>query len=270
MKVYGNLERAQLESRTSNVSGAASITGLIWWRSDSGKIFFSDGTNAYAILRNDGKAIIGNSATASQNIRLHRGAAGVLQFTTEADVTAEGSLSTSLNQISARLENYTNAGKPSAANAGRVIWTTDLSVLQVDTGAAWVQINTSGGGAAWDVILGSSAQVTAGTATHSSWASAIAAASAGDTIKVLEGSWTENVTVTKQLNIEGNGYGSYVDGTFTFDSSSDRSLLSGIRLSGNMTLNSGANLISVSDVWFAATKTFIDNGTANLLSGFQE
>lgn len=269
MKVYGNLERASIESRTSNVTGAASITGLIWWRSDTSRLFMSDGTNAYAILRNDGKAIIGNSATTSQNIRLHRGAAGVLQFTTEADTTAEGSLSTSLNQISARLENYTDGSKPSAANAGRLIWTTDISKLQVDTGASWVQINTSLTNI-FDFVIGSAAQVTAGTATHSTWASAIAAASAGDTIQVLEGTWTENVTVDKQLHIEGNGYGTNLTGSITFSSSSDKSSLDNVRMSDNLTLDSGADLISVNNIWFATGKSFVDNGTGNLLSGFQE
>lgn len=124
--------------------------------------------------------------------------------------------------------------------------------------------------AVWDFIIGSGAQVTSGAATHSTWASAIAAASAGDTIKVLEGSWTENVTVDKQLHIEGNGYGSYLNGSLTFNSSSDRSYVSLIRLADNVTLNSGADLIKVESVWLASGKTFIDNGTGNLVEGFQE
>lgn len=267
-KIYGPLERAQLEVKTTDYSAA--ITGTIWWDSSTFQVKTCDGTNVRALLRNDSKAIIGNSGTSSQNIRFHRGAAGVLQLVSGADATSEGSLSTSLNQISAKLENYTDAGKPAAGNAGRLIWITDLTVLKYDTGSTWVAIAPGTTSAIYDAIVGSSAQVTAGTATHSTWASAIAAVSAGDTIKILEGSWTENVTVSKQLNIIGNGYGSYLDGTLTFNSSSDRSKLEAIRMSGDLTLDSGADLISVSDVWFAANKTFVDNGTGNVLSGFQE
>ena len=72
-------------------------------------------------------------------------------------------------------------------------------------------------------------------ATHSTWASAIAAASATNTIKVLEGSWTENVTIAKQLCIEGSGYGSNLTGSITFDTSSDRFCFNGIPIYNNST-----------------------------------
>lgn len=143
MKIYGTLIRAALETIADP---AAAIVGRFWWNSTDGQVKVDDGTNVRALLRNDAKARIGNSGTASQNVRFHRGAAGVLQFVAGDDATAEGSLSTSLNQISARLENYTFAGKPAAANAGRVVWITDRSSAMVDTGAAWVPVGSGGGG----------------------------------------------------------------------------------------------------------------------------
>lgn len=267
MYIWSQLENASLENKSADYS--AGVAGRFWWNRTTGQIKVDDGTNIRAVLRNDAKALIGNSGTASQNIRFHRGASGVLQFTLGDDATSEGSLTTSLNQISARLENYTDAGKPAAGNAGRVIWTTDLTRLQVDTGSGWSPI-TSATGAMWDAVIGSAGQVSAGTATHSTWASAIAAVSAGDTIQVLEGSWTETVSIDKQLNIVGNGYGSYVDGTITFTNAADRAHLSNIRCSSDITLNSGADLISVDNVWLASGKSFVDNGTGNLLQAFQE
>lgn len=270
-KIYGTLERAALETITSEPS--VGITGRLWWNSTLGQARLDDGTNIRSILRNDAKAVIGNHASAVNNTRLHRGASGVLQFVAGSDATAEGTLSTSLSQISARLESYTDVGKPAFGNAGRVIWTTDLLQLQVDTGSAWLVQPSSGTAsrvnALYTWVLGSAAQVTAGTATHSTWASLIAAASSGDSVKVLVGTWTESVSITKTLYIEGSGYGSNLTGTVTF-TGANRCLLAGIRASGDITLDSSSTLNSVRDVWLASGKTFVDNGTGNLLSGFQE
>lgn len=312
MKLYGQLENAQIENKSSDYS--AGVVGRIWWRTDLGRAHLDDGTNIRALLRNDQKAIFGNSGTANNNIRFHRGANGVLQLVIGGDVTVEGTLSTSLNQLSVRHENYTFAGKPAAGNAGRQIWisdskismlddgtiwfgtkvesytnagkpafgnagriifVTDLVEMQFDTGSAWASIPSTSGTAArvsalYDAVIGDAGQVASGAATHSDWASAIAAVSAGDTIQVLEGTWVENVTVNKQLNIKGNGYGSYINGSLTFTSAADKSTFKNIRLSDNITLNSGADLIKVEDVWLASGKSFVDNGTGNLLEGFQE
>ncbi len=230
-----------------------------------------DATNIRALLRNDQKAIFGNSGTAAQNIRFHRGAAGVLQLVSGADATAEGTLSTALNQLSAKIESYTNSGKPAFGNAGRIIWVTDIPELEIDSGTAWISVAVGSRiNSIYDFVIGSTAQVSSGVATHDTWAGAIAAASAGDSIKVLEGTWTENVSVDKQLRIEGNGYGSNLTGSITFTSTADRSYLSLVRASDSVTINSGANLIKVESVWLASGKTFVDNGTGNLVEGFTE
>lgn len=144
MKVYGQLEKAALEVSASDLSGT--VTGLMSWNSTSTQAKVSDGTNVRALLRNDLKAIIGNSGTANDNSRFHRGAAGVLQILQAGDATAEGSLSTALNQLSSRVENYTNAGLPAVGNAGRVAYVTDLALLKVDTGSVWQPVGSGGGG----------------------------------------------------------------------------------------------------------------------------
>lgn len=148
MKVYGNLERAGLEALSSNPS--AGTLGRFWWNTTDGKAYLDKSANNRPFLLNDDKAILGNSGTASENIRFHRGAAGVIQFLSGADTTAEGTLSTALNQLSARVENYTDAGKPAFGNAGRIIYITDQQKTLLDTGSAWKQV---GGGAL--VITGS-------------------------------------------------------------------------------------------------------------------
>jgi len=138
MKVYGNLEAAAVESLASNPAG--NVTGRFWWNSTTLRLTLDDGTNKLAILRNDQVLILGTSGTAANNVRINRGANALLQFVTGGDTTAEGTLSTSLAQISARLENYTNAAKPAFGNAGRSIYITDLADLYVDTGSAWKAI----------------------------------------------------------------------------------------------------------------------------------
>ncbi len=119
-------------------------------------------------------------------------------------------------------------------------------------------------------ILGSVAQVTAGLATHSTWAAIIAAASAGDVIRVLPGTWVENVTVSKQLQIEGGGYGSYINGSLTFSSAADRCTVNGLRVNNDITLNSGADGNIIKNVFLPSGKTFVDNGSGNLLEGMVE
>jgi hypothetical protein len=144
MNVYGQLIKAALEVSASSLS--ASVTGLMAWNSTSGKMEVSDGTNVRAMLRNDGAAIIGNNGTANNNIRFHRGASGVLQFVQGGDATAEGTLSTNLIQISGRIENYANGSLPAAGSAGRLAWVTDLSIVKIDNGSAWVAVGSGGGG----------------------------------------------------------------------------------------------------------------------------
>lgn len=142
-KIYGNLERASFESLSSDPG--STVVGRVIWNSTEGRAKVADGSAIRALLRNDLKCVIGNSGTAAENIRLHRGAAGVLQFLSGADATAEGSLSTALNQISGRQENYATGSLPSAGNAGRLAFDTTVAFLKVDNGSAWKTLVTTDG-----------------------------------------------------------------------------------------------------------------------------
>lgn len=139
MHVYGELLFADLHNLGADPS--AGKIGRIYWNTVSTKVMLDDGTNIYAMLRNDGKAIIGNNGTANSNVRFHRGAAGVLQLVLGGDATAEGTLSTSLAQISAKLENYITGSLPAAANAGRLAMDTTVTSPKFDTGAAWITLS---------------------------------------------------------------------------------------------------------------------------------
>ena len=138
MKVNSQLERAQLETVTA--LPAAATAGRIVWNTVTGQASLDDATNYRALLRNDGKAIIGNSATASDNIRFHRGGAGVLQIVSGSDVTAEGSLSTSIAQLGYRAVNYATVSLPATGNAGRIAFDTTTLTPKFDNGSAWNEL----------------------------------------------------------------------------------------------------------------------------------
>ena len=106
-KIYGEIQDACIENLSSDPS--ATTAGRIWRNTTSDLIKTDNGSNKRALLRNDGNLVVGNNGTANNNVRLHRGAASVLQFVQGGDSTAEGSLSTSLALISARMETYTDA-----------------------------------------------------------------------------------------------------------------------------------------------------------------
>jgi len=138
MYVYGQLKQAQLQNTATDLSAAP--VGLIWYNTALKQARFSDGAKTINILANDGYCVLGTSATASENIRLHKAGAGVLQFVQGDDVTAEGSLATALNKLSFQFESYTTAALPAAGSAGRTVWNTTDSLLNVDTGATWVAL----------------------------------------------------------------------------------------------------------------------------------
>lgn len=139
-KIYGQLEKAALENLSS--APAAAVIGRTWWNTTSGKQEIDDGTLVRAMLRNDGKAVLGNSGTAGDNIRLHRGGVGILQLVTGADVTAEGSMSTALAIFSAKHESFATGSLPAAGNTGRVVYDTTTTALKVDNGSAFVHIDS--------------------------------------------------------------------------------------------------------------------------------
>lgn len=122
----------------------------------------------------------------------------------------------------------------------------------------------------YDAIAGSAQEVTDGAATHSTVQAAHDAVSTGGRILILNGTFTENLSVSKQVTIEGKGRSSVINGTVTFTSAADYSMLRSCKVANDITLNSGADAIYVKEIWLASGKTFIDNGSANVLEAIQE
>jgi hypothetical protein len=90
-----------------------------------------------------------------------------------------------------------------------------------------------------DAIVGSAADVTYGRATHSSIQSAINDLVDSSRILILAGTYTENITVNKRIQILGVGYDSFINGTFNI--TGDKSITRDIRINGNVTISGNDN-----------------------------
>src|SRR6266436_7653035 len=144
MKVYGQLENAQLEVVSSDPSLVP--VGRVWFNKTSGYAELCDEGNIVTrFLLNDDKIIIGTSGTLASNVRLNRAGAGILQVVLGDDITAEGSLSIAPAILSSRQESYLQAGLPTAGNIGRLAFVTDEGILKIDDGTAFRSILTSNG-----------------------------------------------------------------------------------------------------------------------------
>jgi len=138
MKIFGQLENATLEQLSSDPS--QNTQGRIYQNTTEGRTKLDDGVSKKALLRNDDKIIIGNDSTPSNNVKIHKGTAGLLQDVPGDDATAEGSNATAIAQRSTRAENLIAASLPAPGNAGRHIFVTDQKVLAEDDGANWRRV----------------------------------------------------------------------------------------------------------------------------------
>lgn len=131
----------------------------------------------------------------------------------------------------------------------------------------WIDLASLGGNGQYDAIVGSPAQVSAGEADYSTIQDAVNASGViqGFSIFVLNGTYTENVTVTgKVISITGQGSGSFLDGDLTLSNSS-LCTFKDLRVSGDLSLtSSNRNLFDNMFFDSIALATFLsDDGTGN-------
>lgn len=138
MKIFGQLEDATLEQLSSDPS--ISVQGRVWTNTTEGRAKYDNGLVKRAFLLNDDKLAIGNDVTPSNNVRLHRAGASLLQLTPGNDATAEGSSATSISALSFRIENGLAGSLPAAGQVGRSVFVTDQKVVAVDDGLVYRRI----------------------------------------------------------------------------------------------------------------------------------
>lgn len=115
----------------------------------------------------------------------------------------------------------------------------------------------------YDIIVGSPAQVLSGEADYSNINAAITAAPVGGKMLILQGTYTENVVITKKLMIEGKGVDTVINGTFVINSGSDSTIIRYLKVAANITLNSDKCILT--EMWQTAVATVTDNvvGSSN-------
>lgn len=116
----------------------------------------------------------------------------------------------------------------------------------------------------YDAVAGSSAQVTSGMATHASIGAALTAAGVDGIVKVLRGTFTENVTISSRQRLIGMGVTSTISGDLSLVGV-DKAYVSGVNVTGNVTLDSATTESMVIESYCALSSAVTDNGSGNYI-----
>jgi pectin methylesterase-like acyl-CoA thioesterase len=108
------------------------------------------------------------------------------------------------------------------------------------------------------------------TQTYTTISAAITAATAGQSIFIQTGTYTENVVINKQLNITGSGRGVVINGSLEFATGSNDSLVQMVKVASGITIDAGVSEIQLVSFWNASGQTITDNGTGDYIQGMQE
>lgn len=119
----------------------------------------------------------------------------------------------------------------------------------------------------YNCVVGSASQYAAGKCTHTTVQAAIDACPTGGKVFVLEGTYSENITINKQITLEGKGRSSLINGTVLLSSGADYCLIKALKFGDNFTFDVGADKSFLRECWLATGKTVTDNGTGNSWSG---
>lgn len=136
----------------------------------------------------------------------------------------------------------------------------DVTVITPTAGTGrWLQVVAAAAGSEYTAVVANPAIT--GFSTHTTITAAIAAVSAGAQILVTAGTYSESVSVDKQLRIKGVGRASIISGNLTFTSASDYSRVSDLKVTGNLTFNSGSVGNIVDDCFVLSTMVYTDSNT---------
>ena len=115
----------------------------------------------------------------------------------------------------------------------------------------------------YDAVVGSASDVTAKKATHSSIAAAVSAVSAGGQILILQGEYSESLTITKPISLVGKGVNSLITGSLTFQLEASHSIIEKLRVKGSIVLNGNNNSLAHLFLDLSVSSVLTDNGVNN-------
>ena len=122
-----------------------------------------------------------------------------------------------------------------------------------------------------DAIVGTGTDLSNGLATHTSLQAAHDSLVAGQKIRILKVTLSENITITKRLFIDGMyGYDSQLNGTFTINSGVQFMICRALRFGGTVTIQNGANGNQLRESFFATDQAGNNAGLGNILDGVIE
>ncbi len=246
---------------TMYISSADAISVLA-----SGAVGIYSGNNSQLALNSDGTGNLGEIS---------------FDIGTAASVAKVNSSGLTIG-LSKSLKFASGASKILTMNVGALVndYTITLPSNQPSTGTAlyyngsdyvWQSVATAKK-TKYDVVVGSAAEVTAGSADYSSLQGAINTLPTGGSILVSSNySTVENITIsTDSILIEGQGNKSVINGTVTLSATTDNCSISNLRITGNVTLTAGCKYNILTNFWVPSSATITDNGTSNYIVGIQE
>jgi pectin methylesterase-like acyl-CoA thioesterase len=121
----------------------------------------------------------------------------------------------------------------------------------------------------WDIVVNSNLG-SGGVGDFATIGSALGAATTGQSILVMTGTYTENVTVSKSVSLYGLGVGCIINGTLTIASGANDCLVEGFKVTGNITINSGVSEASLISFWLGSGSTLTNNGSGSFIQGMAE
>ena len=119
----------------------------------------------------------------------------------------------------------------------------------------------------YDAVVGNTKDATS-AAQYSTIQAAINAVGPGARVLILKGTYTENISITQNIYLVGQGQQTLINGTLTL--AANYCTLSYMRFNSTMTFSAGSTGNFVHFVWQATGQTVTNSGTNNEIIIIQE
>lgn len=130
---------------------------------------------------------------------------------------------------------------------------------------SFIVANTSGNLSTQPVFFG----ITAGVGgTYPDPQAAFDAAATDQTVLLLRGTYTGPFTLSKRLYVQGQGFGTVLNGDLLYDTGSSDAIVKGIQVTGNVAFTQGVREVTFTE-FYIASSSIITNDEGNFLQGMR-